>query len=88
MSSRIRCIIWLLLGLSIVGVVEGQFWSPYHKVGTVDNDYVFDDTETPSTLTDIYEPVLGVVTGLTYQWEKSDRPLDGFVAIAGATGED
>lgn len=81
----IRCTICVLL-LCLTTKLSAQDWNPMYSIGTINNQYNFNPQQNPTNIVEIFPPILGGATvGLTYQWEKSNLPLDGFVAISGAT---
>ncbi len=60
-------------------------WNPNYSIGTKTGNYVFTYNQTPDNLVEIFPPLITTGATLFYQWEKSNAPVTGFVAIAGAT---
>jgi RHS repeat-associated protein len=70
--------------LGIMGMAAGQTWNEGHKAGTITGNYNFSYNQVPDQLVELF--AAGIPnTGLTYQWEKSDKPVTDFANIPGAT---
>jgi RHS repeat-associated protein len=70
----------------ITNNIQAQEWNPEHRIGTVGGTYQFNYNQTPQQLVEVISPVIESGITMYYQWEQSARPLDGFIAIGGATG--
>jgi RHS repeat-associated protein len=78
---------FITLAFLLVAAVVSAEWDDNHRVGNLSGIYQFNYTQTPDDLIPLISPVVGgSTTGLTYQWEQSSKPLEGFSVITGATG--
>jgi hypothetical protein len=61
------------------------FWNEDYSVGTANNMYAYKNGEIPANLMVIYPASLVQGASISYQWESSPTPINGFSAISGAT---
>jgi RHS repeat-associated protein len=69
----------------ICSFLQAQNWNPNYSIGSLTGVYTYNYNQTPANLVEFFPVVFGSQAGLTYQWEISTRPIDGFNTVIATT---